>query len=141
MPPPKDPQKYKEYCEKVRESVKGENNPNYGNKWTDEQKQKEREKMLGKNSGEKSCFWKGDDVSYAGIHQWVKKWKGSPDTCEKCGRSGLTGRQIDWANIDHQYRRVLDDYIRMCRKCHGIYDKEHGLRKHKHKKYEKIAIK
>jgi len=65
------------------------------------------------------------------IHNWVGQWKGKPDTCEKCGKSGLSGVQINWANIDHKYRRVLDDYIRLCSKCHGEYDTEHGLRKRK----------
>ena len=52
------------------------------------------------------------------------------DICEMCGKSGLKGRQIQWANIDHKYRRVLDDYIHMCAKCHGEYDRIHNLRKH-----------
>lgn len=66
--------------------------------------------------------WKGDDAGYIAIHSWVSRWKGRPDTCEKCGKSGLGGRFIQWANIDHKYNRVLDDYIRMCAKCHYAYD-------------------
>lgn len=71
---------------------------------------------------EKNNQWLGDAVGYSGVHTWVKKWKGKPDTCEKCGKTGLTGHKIQWANVDHKYRRILDDYLRLCAKCHRQYD-------------------
>lgn len=73
--------------------------------------------------GESNWNWKGDDVGYRAMHRWVEKWKGKPDTCEKCGQSGLNGHKIHWANISHTYCRVLDDWIRLCVKCHKTYDK------------------
>jgi len=73
---------------------------------------------------EQNRFWKGDMVGYSGVHAWVRQWKGQPSTCEKCGKEGLSGRKIGWANIDHKYRRVLDDYIRLCTPCHRQYDKQ-----------------
>jgi hypothetical protein len=82
----------------------------------------------GKNAGKNNKEWKGEDASYVAFHQWVVQWKGRPDTCEKCGKSGLTGHKIHWANIDHKYRRVLDDYIRLCAGCHYEYDQENDLR-------------
>lgn len=91
----------------------------------------EREKARERNTGEKNWQWKGQNANLSAIHLWVRKWKGTPDTCENCGKSGFTGRKINWANIDHKYRRVLEDYIRLCTKCHGKYDTEHGLRKRK----------
>ena len=97
-----------------------------GNKRSEETKLKIRMGM----KGEKHHNWKGDDVGYISIHSWVVRWKGKPDTCEKCGKSGLKERRIHWANIDHQYRRVLDDYIRLCSGCHGKFDIERRLRKH-----------
>lgn len=72
--------------------------------------------------GSNSYAWKGDKVSYPSIHQWVAYWKGSPDTCEQCGKTGFKVGQIQWANIDHKYRRVLEDYIRLCVKCHFQFD-------------------
>ena len=78
--------------------------------------------------GEKHYKWIGDKVSYRDIHLWVSRWKGKPDICEMCGRSGLKGRFIVWANIDHKYRRILDDFIRLCSRCHSQYDREHGFR-------------
>lgn len=78
--------------------------------------------------GEIHPSWKGEDITYAAIHSWVIKWKGSPSICEKCGGKEFKSRQIHWANIDHKYRRVLDDYIRLCVKCHWQYDKENNAR-------------
>lgn len=70
--------------------------------------------------GEKNGLWKGEKVSYAGVHIWVKKWKGKPKNCEVCGAKDE--RRYHWANIDHKYRRVLEDYISMCASCHKKYD-------------------
>ncbi len=70
-----------------------------------------------------------ENAGLRAIHIWVDKWKGKPKECEKCGVSD--DRIYDWANIDHQYRRILDDYVRMCRSCHGKYDTSKGFRKRK----------
>ncbi len=78
--------------------------------------------------GELNNKWKGDNVSYSGIHHWVAKWKGKPCKCEKCGRTDLEKHNYHWANIDHKYKRVLDDYIRLCVQCHCDYDKENKLK-------------
>lgn len=80
--------------------------------------------MFGKTE-DKFPKWKGDAIGYVGIHDWVRKWKGTPDICENCGKNGLKGHQIHWANVDHKYRRILDDYIRLCVKCHFDHDTEH----------------
>lgn len=71
---------------------------------------------------EKSGNWKGDYAKTVAMHHWVIRWKGQPDTCENCGKSGLSGHQINWANIDHQYKRILEDYIRLCIPCHRKFD-------------------
>lgn len=34
----------------------------------------------------------------------------------------LNPRQYQWANKDHKYRRVLEDYMRLCASCHQKYD-------------------
>ncbi len=73
--------------------------------------------------------WKGDDVGYDGLHQWVNRHLGKPGTCEHCGRTGLWGRQINWANKDHGYKRNLKDWLRLCVKCHKKYDKERKFKK------------
>jgi hypothetical protein len=84
-------------------------------------RQKCRERLLGKKE-EQSIRWAGDSVGYRGIHHWVNRKLGKPDTCEHCGKSGLKGRQIHWANISGNYLRDTNDWIRLCIKCHGIFD-------------------
>lgn len=80
-------------------------------------------------TGEESCNWKGEDILYGSMHDWVRSWKGVPTTCEGCGKTGFKRSQIHWANKDHKYRKILDDYIRLCAKCHWSYDIINGLRK------------
>lgn len=43
--------KSQEFRKKISNLVRGENNPNYGNNWSEEQKEKLRQKMLGKYKG------------------------------------------------------------------------------------------
>lgn len=65
------------------------------------------------------------DAGYSAIHKWVRRWKGKPDTCENCGR---TNCRIEWANKDHLYERILEDYIALCVPCHKRFDKENNPR-------------
>jgi hypothetical protein len=58
------------------------------------------------------------------MHKWVITWKGKPQICEMCGTT--TAKKFEWANRDHTYHRVLDDYIRMCTSCHRKYDIENN---------------
>ena len=76
------------------------------------------------NRGEKHGLWKGDNAKYWAIHEFISKWKGKPKLCEMCGTT--TAKKYEWANVDHKYRRVLEDYIRMCTKCHLKFDKENN---------------
>ena len=69
---------------------------------------------------ENSSAWLGDSIGYFGVHEWVIRWKGKPQKCEMCGAEDK--KKYEWANIDHKYRRILDDYIRLCTKCHRNYD-------------------
>ena len=74
-------------------------------------------------TNEGNPFWKGDKVSYTGIHKWVARHLGKPDTCKHCNKSGLTKQRIHWANISREYKRELSDWIRLCAYCHKQYDK------------------
>lgn len=86
-----------------------------------------RQKQLkGYATGERIANWKGDGAGYAALHKWVVRWKGKPSQCVRCGKSG-EGR-YEWANKDHSYRRVLDDWLRLCHRCHYIFDIEMGNR-------------
>jgi NUMOD3 motif len=68
--------------------------------------------------GELSPHWKGDQVSYTGLHLWVGKHKVKTGTCTGCGRKKIT----EWANISGVYLRDLDDFAEMCKECHRELD-------------------
>jgi hypothetical protein len=81
-------------------------------------------------SGTRNNKWNGDKINYGSLHDWVSSKLGSPTICEHCGKTGLTGKQINWANKDHAYKRNLTDWLRLCSKCHLVYDLKNNLRKH-----------
>lgn len=76
-------------------------------------------KNQGLQPDEKHYRWKGDNVSYSALHHWINKKLGHPFVCEHCGKS--EGR-LEWANINHKYRRILEDWIRLCKSCHRKHD-------------------
>ncbi len=68
-------------------------------------------------SGISHWEWKGENVGYRGLHYWIRRQKGIPKICETCGEEAN-----DWANIDHKYKRNINDYIALCKSCHKLYD-------------------
>lgn len=70
---------------------------------------------------EKHYRWMGDKVGYDGLHRWVAKKLGKPKTCEHC-RKSYPLNYLEWANKSHTYKRQVDDWLRLCRKCHKQYD-------------------
>ena len=72
------------------------------------------------NDGHK--LWKGDSVSYRGLHQWVRRKKGKPSGCVRCGRRSHKPKVIQWANIDGKYHRMLEDFVSLCASCHKNHD-------------------
>ena len=114
----------------------GKNNPFYGKKHTKKTKEKLSQKLKGRPSnsgtfrkngrilmGKNHPLWKGEDISYSGLHKWLYRKFGSPDTCEHCKKSGLRGRAIHWANKSGKYSRNRKDWLRLCRLCHEKHDK------------------
>ena len=82
-------------------------------------------KRVNGSTGSNHKSWKGDNVGYSSLHAWIIRCKGNPLYCENCGLEGRkNGRNwnIHWANIDGNYRRVLEDYIALCRSCHWEHD-------------------
>lgn len=82
---------------------------------------------LSARNAEENHKWKGDDVGYYGLHMWIKRHFGTPTTCEFCGKSNLEGKQINWANKSHNYRREREDWLRLCARCHKNYDKSFAV--------------
>lgn len=91
-----------------------------GKKHSEETKKKMR---LSAKRGKFNHKWKGDKVSVLALHSWVQRCKGSPTKCVDCG---TTTKKLSWANVDHKYRRVLDDFVGRCASCHSIYDREYN---------------
>jgi len=77
-------------------------------------------KMSDSHTWDRSPNWKWDCVWYSCLHRRVKKWKWKPMRCDNCG--SIDAKKYEWANIDHKYNRILDDYIQMCTTCHRKYD-------------------
>lgn len=140
-----------EYKEKMKQiSLRNGNKPpsHKGIKWTEERKlaarllrlgkprPKEVLEIMSKTWFKKGCVslnkgkdglknelnpnWKGDNVGYISLHNWVKRYKGSPKKCEHC--LSEEKKMYHWANKSHEYKRDLDDWIRLCVSCHKKYD-------------------
>jgi hypothetical protein len=77
--------------------------------------------LNGFKDGKKHPNWVGDKVSYPALHTWVRNHLGTPMKCEFCGDD--TKRKYEWANKDHKYKRNLEDWVRLCTKCHREFDK------------------
>lgn len=91
-------------------------------------REKIRKSKLGKKNAmygvvnERHPNWKGDRVSYDGLHKWIYRKLGKPDTCQNCGKSKLTRNKIHWANVSGKYKRDFDDWVRLCVSCHMKFD-------------------
>jgi len=64
---------------------------------------------------------------YQSQHQFLVRNHGNPKQCEQCGELGhkeAGGRwSIHWAKKkDREYTHDKNDYLQLCRKCHGLYD-------------------
>lgn len=78
--------------------------------------------------GERSPKWKGDNVGYEALHEWVERWAGKKRECDFCGTKDA--KKYDWSNKSGEYKRDLSDWQRLCVKCHTRYDYENfGARK------------
>jgi len=121
----------KETKKKISKTLTGKKNPEHskrlvGRKLSDETKNKmsisqkrignKPPTLYGKNHGK----WKGDSAGYRAIHTWVKNHFGKADVCKKCQST----KNIEWANISHEYKRIKSDWIKLCCKCHKKFDKK-----------------
>ena len=80
-----------------------------------------------KIEGEKSGRWKGEEAGYVAIHTHIRKNKIKPKNCEICGENKI----LELSNKDHKYRRNIEDYQYLCKKCHAQYDLKKGFRYNK----------
>lgn len=85
-----------------------------------EAKMGDRNPMHGKED-ELSPRWRGDEVGYFGVHDWLTKHFGQPVGCDDCGTDD-PAKRYEWANISGEYRRDRSDFRRLCKKCHNDLD-------------------
>ena len=116
-----------------RYAQKGVTPWNKGKKGVQSFTEESRMRMSLVKQGSNHWNWQGgigkQKQGYRALHSWINRILGKPDTCSKCGLSGLGDRKIHWANKSGKYKREVSDWIRLCSKCHGKYDKENDLRK------------
>ena len=117
----KNPVRY--WLGKKRMDISGKNNWFYGKSFLEN----------------KSPSWKGDKVGYYGLHSWVRKKLGQPTKCRHCDKDGLKGLKIHWANKSHEYKRDLNDWLRLCVSCHKKYDNRTKEKNEKRKNQKKIC--
>lgn len=114
------------------------NAPMYGKKQTKESIEKTRQANLGhigwnkglKHSsytiakmsqikmGSNNPYWKGDNVGYAALHNWIRRRLLKPERCPLCEVSA----PYDLANISQEYKRDITDWEWLCRRCHMLKD-------------------
>lgn len=75
-------------------------------------------KMSKSKIEEKNPIWKGNDVQYIALHSWIRRRKNKPKLCEFCNKR----KPYDLANISGLYKRDINDFEWLCRKCHMIKD-------------------
>lgn len=68
--------------------------------------------------GAEHPYWKDDDVGYIAIHNWAYRHVGLKEACEECGAT----EDLQMANKSQEYKREVDDWLTLCRKCHFAMD-------------------
>jgi hypothetical protein len=103
-----------------------------GKPFSEERCQKLSRAQIKSQAGRNGNAFRGDNVSYRALHYWVERKLGSPKECAYCGTremKRIDGRNaIQYANVSHNYKRELTDWIPLCNPCHGKYDT--GYRRH-----------
>lgn len=64
--------------------------------------------------GESNPMWKGNNVGYTALHDWVRRRLPKPEVCELCHAT----EPYDLANRSGEYKRDLSDWEWLCRACH-----------------------
>lgn len=105
----------------------GENSARF---WTRKKRKDFSESIMGNNNPN----WKGDRAGYRALHEWIESIRGKPDRCDECGATEKPKkykRFFCWVNLNHKYNRNVEEWAKMCVVCHGKYDVDNKLRKHK----------
>ena len=79
----------------------------------------ESKRIRDPRDNEKNPNWRGDKVQTSALHVWIRKNKPKPILCESCKEKPPR----DVANISKEYKRDINDFKWLCKKCHQKYDK------------------
>ncbi len=90
-------------------------------RWFRDHKIKSRIPYKRNQKGFNNDNWKGDEATYSALHYRVESSRGKPNFCTACGAIDKS-KIYEWCNLTGNYSNV-NDYARMCRKCHRKYDK------------------
>lgn len=80
------------------------------------------------NTGEKDPNWIGEKATYNSKHKWIQKHWVKTEYCEICKKytPAPPGTRLkfgtQWANISNEYKRIREDWLELCPKCHRNYD-------------------
>lgn len=67
-------------------------------------------------------YARSNPTQYSNLHSWVYKTLGRPMICKNCKKEVKEGSKIHWANISRNYKKDINDWIRLCSNCHVKYD-------------------
>jgi hypothetical protein len=124
------------YCSKQCADKAREGKPAWNSGLTGEDYKKHYPKGFGGTFFATERLFGGSIKEYMALHHWLRKILGRPTQCVNCKKS-YTGKNIQWANKSGEYKKDVNDWIRLCVKCHYIYD-NHAARR-KIKKLESIS--
>jgi hypothetical protein len=89
---------------------------------------------------EKNPMWKGNKAGLKALHIWVKYRLKKPKLCVNCKKN----KSYDLANISQKYKRNLNDWEWLCRRCHmekdGRLKNFKNNREQRHKKMRENPI-
>ena len=64
--------------------------------------------------GKNNPMWRGNSIGYHGLHYRIKRKLIDPGKCNNCNQI----KKLDLANISGKYKKELNDWEWLCRKCH-----------------------
>lgn len=73
--------------------------------------------------GKKSGHWKGCEVGYIALHEWLSNYYGKANKCENPKCQYKNPKRYEWALIKgKKYERKRENFWRLCVSCHRKYD-------------------
>lgn len=78
--------------------------------------------------GSDNPAWKGDKSCYTTKHQWISRHYGKAIMCwhPNCNNQS---KSYEWANINHRYKKNINEWLMLCQSCHSKFDKSYINRK------------